>query len=78
MQYYPGKPFQLPQERARLLRRYWPARRAARAWGVSYRDALRYMLRHPEWCAMVRIRRASGRVEWILCVNVAEYQLAEG
>ena len=77
MQYYPGKPYQLPKQRAALHREFWPPRKAAREWGVSYRDALRYMLQHPEWCAWVRVVRADRRVVWILCVNLDQYRWAE-
>ena len=76
--YYPGKPFALPKERGNLHRQFWPARKAGREWGVPYRDALRYMLQHPEWCAWVRVRRANGDQQWIYCVNLELYRLAEG
>lgn len=77
MQYYPGKPFRLPAQRPRMHRQFWPVRKAARAWGVPYRDALRYMLQHPEWCAWVRVIRANGDLQWVLCVNLDQYQWAE-
>ena len=76
--YYPGKPFRLPYEKQKMLRGFWPARAAARAWGVRYCDALRYMLQHPEWCAWVRVIRANGRLEWVYCVNLEQYRWAEG
>ena len=77
-QYYPGRPYRLPYDRQEMLDTFWPPRTAARAWGVSYPDALRYMLAHPEWCAWVRVQRANGRIEWVYCVSLDLIREAEG
>lgn len=67
---YPGKPFVMPYQRARMYKEFWPIREAARRWGCSYRAARLYMLRHPKICAEVRIVNArTGRVRWILTVQ---------
>ena len=76
-QYYPGRPYRLPYDRQKMLGNYWPPRKAAREWGVPYADALRYMLAHPDWCAWVRVQRADGRIEWIYCVSLVQYEAAE-
>jgi len=76
-QSYPGHPYRLPYDRGKLYGDFWPLRKAAREWGVSFGDALRYMLAHPEWCAWVRVIRADGRLEWIYCVALELYQWAE-
>lgn len=77
MNYFPGKPFQLPQQRQRMYLLFWPPRKVAREWGVPYRAALRYMLRNPQLCAWVRVEHADGRIEWILCLNLEECLRAE-
>lgn len=79
VQYFPGRPFRLPYERPQLLAAFWPPRFAARALGVPYREIRPFMLKHPELCAFVRVRRGDGRISWIYCVNVSEIaQRAEG
>ena len=75
--YYPGKPFKLPQQRQQMYAQFWPPRKIARAWGVSYRDALRYLLNNPCVSCWVRVQRADGRVVWILCLNLEELPWAE-
>ena len=65
--FYPGKPFVMPFQRAKMFKEFWTVREAARRWGCSYRAARLYMLRHPKECAMVRIVNArTGRVRWIM------------
>lgn len=64
---YPGPPFIVPYQRAKMHKDFWPVREAARRWGCSYRAARLYMLRHPDQCAMVRIQNARTlRVRWIM------------
>ena len=67
---YPGKPFVMPYQRAKLLKEFWTVREAARRWGCTYRAARLYILRHPDECALVRITNArTGRVRWIMTVR---------
>lgn len=75
MKSYPGRPFRLPVERAKMLARYWPPRVAARKWGCSYRDAVRHMLRHPEICCEVRVTHADGQTRWTLCAIADEAEV---
>lgn len=78
---YPGKPFQLPKQRAQLLREFWPVRAAARRWGCSYRAARLWMLRHPEHCVLVRVWHLHApSPRWILTVraNVAKVPSMRG
>ena len=63
---YPGKPYAMPFQRAKMYKDFWPVREAARRWGCSYRAARLYMLRHPDQCALVRITNQRGRERWIL------------
>ena len=63
---YPGKPFAMPYQRAKLHKEFWPIREAARRWGCSYRAARLYLLRHPHECVMVRISNSKGRIRWIM------------
>ena len=64
---YPGKPYVMPYQRAKMFKDFWTVREAARRWGCSYRAARLYMLRHPKECAIVRIQSArTGRVREIL------------
>ena len=76
-QYYPGRPYRLPYDRHKMLGNFWPPRKAAREWGVSYPDALRYMLAHPQWCAWVRVQRPNRPISWVYCVSLELYKSAE-
>ena len=68
----PCKPFVLPHDRAKFLSEFLPARQAARALGLSYRHTLHFMHDHPDLCAQVRVKRATGEVVWLHCLVVRE------
>ena len=73
---YPGKPFIMPYQKAKMLKEFWTVREAAHRWGCSYRAARLYMLRHPRQCAMVRITSArTGRTRWIMTAQAGAAKL---
>ena len=76
-QYYPGAPFRLPGERQQLFAQFWPLRKVAREYKITYRQALQYLCSHPELAVWVRTRRADGRLQWGLCLNLNELRWAE-